>query len=347
MRWGPEVMARAQPAPTKVDLVDAPIFVTGGTGFLGRNLVRDLRAQGADVRGLAWTDDCQRALAADGARSVRGSLDHWASLIEGLRGSEFVVHAAGHMRVWGNLKDFRRVNVEGTRNVLEACRRAGVRRLVHVSAAAVVMGEAPAVGVDETAPRHYPGYSAYIRTKSEAEDLVLAANGRDLETVIVRPPGIWGAGDPYFLPKIASAVRDGKFRWIDQGEYPFSTCHVRNVCEGVRLALTRGRAGEVYFVADPATLTFRELLTGLLGAAGIQTPTASIPFRRAWRMAQACETIWTLGRLRSEPPLTRSLLKLTGQAFCVSDVKARADLGYRGQTSRDAGLLEMSRPAAT
>jgi nucleoside-diphosphate-sugar epimerase len=337
-------MSSAPYSPDKRELAGARVFVTGGTGFLGRNLVRDLRARGADVHGLAWTSDCERILESDGAKPVRGSFGQPASLIAGLRGSELVVHAAGYMRVWGDLAAFRTVNVEGTRNVLDACRHAGVRRVVHVSAAAVVMGDKPAVGVDEVAPRQYPNYSAYIRTKSEAEDVVLAANGDKLQTVIIRPPGIWGAGDPYFLPKISSAVVSGKFKWIDNGEYPFSTCHVSNVCEGIGLALTQGRPGEAYFVTDDTDVTFRELLTGLLGARGVKAPTGSVPFDRAWRMAQAFETIWKVFPLSSEPPLTRSLLKLTGQAFKVSDAKARAELGYRGRTSRRAGLLEMSGP---
>jgi len=325
------------------DLTGSRVFVTGGTGFLGRYLIRDLRARGAQVHGLAWTEECARLLTSDGAKPVRGSLTQSASLVSLLGESELVVHAAGHMRVWGDLATFRAINVEGTHNVMDACRLAGVRRVVHVSAAAVVMGDKTSVNVDETAPRQYPDYSAYIRTKSEAEDVVLAANGDKLETIIIRPPGIWGIGDPYFLPKIASAVASGRFKWIDNGDYPFSTCHVRNVCEGIGLALTQGRPGEAYFVTDNTEVTFRELLTELLGALGLRAPTASVPFGRAWLMASTVETLWKLFHLSAEPPLTRSLLKLTGQAFSVSDAKARAELGYCGKKSRRAGLLEMSR----
>lgn len=331
-------MLPSPPPHISEDLRGARVFVTGGTGFLGRTIVRDLTSHGAEVRALAWTDECEATLHLDGAKAFRGNLTAPASLAPAIRGCDLAIHAAGHMRVWGDLSTFRLVNVEGARAVVSACREAGVRRLVHVSAAAVVMGPQPVVDVNESAAKHYPTYSHYIRTKSEAEDVVLSKEGAGLEIVIVRPPGIWGAGDPYFLPKIADAVVRGAFKWIDQGDYPFSVCHVQNVSECILLALTRGSSRSIYFASDNDTPRFRDLLCGLLATLGLPQPQKSMPFRDAWALASILETSWKILRLRSEPPVTRSMLKLTGQAFSVKSDKARSELGYLGHVTRAQGL---------
>lgn len=329
-------------SPFSKDLRGARVFVTGGTGFLGRTIVRDLLAHGAEVRALAWTEQCEATLAEDGAQGFRGSFDAPATLARAIKGCDLAVHAAGHMRVWGDLSTFRTVNVEGARAVVSACREAGVKRLAHVSAAAVVMGPKPAVDVDEGVPKHYPNYSHYIRTKSEAEDVVLGAESAGLDIVIVRPPGIWGAGDPYFLPKIADAVASGAFKWIDRGDYPFSVCHVRNVSECILLALTRGASRAIYFASDADTPRFRNMLCELLGALGLAAPGKTMSFREAWALASVLEASWKVFALRSEPPITRSMLKLTGQAFSVKADKARSELGYVGHVTRPQGLAELA-----
>ena len=108
----------------------------------------------------------------------------------------------------------------GTANVIEACRAAGVRRLVHVGTEAALMAGEPLVNVDENAPLRPDSPALYSSTKAKAEQLVRAANGDGLETVVIRPRFVWGRGDTTLLPALIELVRSGRFRWIGGGRQP-------------------------------------------------------------------------------------------------------------------------------
>src|SRR5215213_9017454 len=110
----------------------ATAFVTGGSGFIGGKLIERLRGEGLEIRALARSDASAEAVAAAGAEPVRGDLDSVEALREGTRGCDYVFHAAAKVEDWGEPAEFERINVQGTRNVLEASAAAGVRRFVHV-----------------------------------------------------------------------------------------------------------------------------------------------------------------------------------------------------------------------
>ena len=115
-------------------------------------------------------------------------------------------HAAAKVEDWGDPEDFERLNVRGTQNVIDACREAGVRRLVHVGTEAALMAGQPLVNVDENAPLRPDSPALYSSSKAKAEQLVRAANGDGLETVVVRPRFVWGRGDTTLLPALIEMV---------------------------------------------------------------------------------------------------------------------------------------------
>src|SRR3954469_7651999 len=204
-------------------------FVTGGSGFIGRHLLLRLLADGHVVRALARSDESARVVEGLGATPVRGDLADVGGLVDEIRGSAVVVHAAADVTSW---RPDHEVNVTGTSRMLDAAREAGVRRFVHVSTEAVLVGGKPLRYVDESAPYPAKHVGEYARTKALAEQLVLAANGRQLRTVAVRPRLVWGPGDTTLLPEILEAARHGRWVWMDGGHYLTSTCHVANLCEG-------------------------------------------------------------------------------------------------------------------
>jgi len=245
------------------------VFVTGGSGFVGRRMISLLRERGATVRALARSPASATKVVALGAEAARGDLANGAVLAQSLAGCRTVLHVAGHLREWDSPAAFRASNVEATRVLLEAAQAAGVRTFVQVGASAVVMGEPePMLGVDERLPLQGPSWAPYIATKAEAERLVLAANGPALRTCVVRPPFIWGPGSP-MLDNIARAAKAGQFRLVDGGVQPMSTCHVDNVCHGTLLAAERGRGGQAYFLADDGDSTLRQVMTELLVTRGL------------------------------------------------------------------------------
>jgi nucleoside-diphosphate-sugar epimerase len=181
----------------------------------------------------------------------------------------------------------------------------------------------------------------YPRTKALAEQRVLAANAAGFCTVVVRPRFVWGKGDTTLLPQLVEAVKAGSFRWIAGGQYLTSTCHVRNLCEGMIRAAESGRGGEIYFLTDGEPVQVRTFVSALLQSQGVHAPERSIPHWLARLTAWAVEGVWRLFRLRRNPPVTRVAVKLIGEEVTVDDSKARQQIGYRNRISREDGLAEM------
>jgi nucleoside-diphosphate-sugar epimerase len=319
-------------------------FVTGGSGFLGRNLIAALKERGYEVRALARTPDAAEEVRRAGAEPVMGDLDDGAALRSGMEGCDVVFHGAAKLGDWGEYKDFHKVNVLGTERVLAAARAAKVPRLVHVSTEAVLVGEdVPLiVNADETWPRPRKPIGLYPKTKGLAEARVLAANSPELATVVVRPRLIWGQDGGTVLADIAKMVSEGKFMWIGGGRCLTSTCHVENVCEGMILAAEKGRGGEIYFLTDGPPVEVRSFLTTMLRARGVEPGNKSIPRWVAGALAWGSERAWRALKLKGSPPATRTAVRLIGDEVTVNDSKARRELGYTSHMSREAGLAEMS-----
>ncbi len=318
------------------------VFVTGGSGFLGGELIAGLCGRGVAVRALARSERAAAAIAGRGGTPVRGDLDDAAAMRAGMSGCEAVFHCAAETNDWAGAAAYR-TNVVGTEHALAAARAEGVRRLVHVSTESVLIGagEAPLINADETRPRAARPLGWYARTKAMAEERVLAANGAGLEAMIVRPRFIWGVGDTTILPRLVRAVRSGGFMWFGGGRYRTSTAHVANVCEGLLCAAERGRGGEIYFVTDGETVEFRAFLTTLLRTQGVEPGGRSIPTPLAYALAAGSELVWRGLRLRGEPLLTRFRVRVIGEEVTVNDGKARRELGYRGRMTREEGLAAM------
>src|SRR4051794_2626754 len=254
----------------------AHTFVTGGSGFIGGALIRRLVADGGTVAALARSEDAAAAVRARGADPIRGDLGDPAGLERGMAGADVVVHAAAHLGDWGDPAEFERVNVQGTRHVVEAARRAGVRRVVHVGTEAALLDGRPLVAADERTPLAFGSPVLYSATKARAEQVVLEAGHGGLETVVVRPRFVWGAGDTTLLPVMIGLVRSGRFAWIGGGRQRTSTSHVDNVVEGLVVAAARGPSGGVWFVTDGPTVVFRKFVTALLATQGVVPPDRSV-----------------------------------------------------------------------
>jgi nucleoside-diphosphate-sugar epimerase len=316
-------------------------FVTGGSGFVGGALIERLRREGWDVRALARSERAAERVRELGAEPVSGDLDDRESLRAGAEGCEVCFHAAAKVEDWGDPADFERLNVQGTRNVIDACREAGVRRLVHVGTEAALMAGHPLVDVDEGAPLRPDSPALYSSSKAKAEQLVRAANGDGLETVVVRPRFVWGRGDSTLLPQIVEMVRSGRFRWVGGGRHLTATTHIDNTVEGLWLGATKAPAGGVYFVTDGEPVVFRDFLTALVGTQGVEIPDKSVPPGVANAAARAAEAIWRGLRRRGNPPLTRFAVWVSSQECTIDISRAERELGYRPVTSREDGLAEL------
>jgi nucleoside-diphosphate-sugar epimerase len=314
-------------------------FVTGGSGFIGQALIRRLRERGQPVRALARSDDAAAKVSGVGAEAVRGDLDDPQALREGASGCQVAYHAAARLGDWGPWEEFERINVQGTRNALDACREAGVGRFVHVGTEAAVIAGEPLHDADETAPLRPDSKAYYCASKAMAEQVVRDAPRNGFETVVVRPRFVWGPGDTTLLPQISEMVRQGKFAWVGGGTQLTSVSYIDNVIEGLVLGAERGRSGEAYFVTDGPPVQFRDFLTKLLKTQGVEPPGRTIPLGLAKGAAAVCETLWRkLPFLDGPPPVNRTAIWLSALEVTIDISKAREELGYEPPVSTEEGL---------
>ena len=315
------------------------IFITGASGFIGGAIAKALSTT-HNVREMSRSERSDEHLRALGAIPVRSELG--AVTPEHLAGCEVVIHCAAFVKQWGTREQFWRTNVDGTAQLLQAARQAGVARFIHVGTEAAFFHGQHMREMDETYP--YPTSTPFLypETKAAAEKLVLAANAPGFETISLRPRFVWGPGDQTILPVVKKMVSAGMFMWIDQGQVRTSTTHIANFVHAVTLALSHWRGGQAYFITDDSTTTVREFLTALLKTQGLTPSNASIPDPLARALAAILENVWNLLRLKTEPPLTRFAAAMASSECTIRIDKARAELHYAPVITREQGLAELT-----
>ena len=316
-------------------------FVTGGSGFIGGVLIRRLVAGGCNVKALARSDRSAAAVAGIGAEPVRGDLDDIAAMTAGAEGCEVAFHLAAVVAQWGEPEEFRRGNVDGTRNTLDACVAAGVTRFVHCGTEAALMAGEPLVNVDETAPLRPDSSAPYPATKAKAEQAVRAASRDGFETVVLRPRFVWGVGDTTLLPEMLKMVEAGRFVWVGGGGQLTATTQVDNVVEGLVLAAEKGTPGEAYFVTDGEPVVFRDFVSELIRTQNVDPPTRSMPAWLGHALSGVAEPAWRFLPLPGSPPLSRFAFWILTQECTIDDSKARRELGYAPIVTREQGLDEL------
>jgi nucleoside-diphosphate-sugar epimerase len=260
--------------------------------------------------------------------------------------------------VWGPAEDFIRVNVEGTRALIAACRASGVSRLVNTSSPSVVYTGGDLSGVNESAPLCTRAPSPYPTSKAEAERLVSAANSPELATVSLRPHLVWGPGDKNLIPRVVAMARCGRLKIIGEGRNKVDLTHINNVVDAHLLAekaLTKsnllgyscpdaeGIGGRAYFITNGEPLILWEWIDGLLHGAGIPEIKKHVSLGTATIAGGALEILWRVLRLKGEPPMTRFVAKemATDHWFDIS--AARGDLGYAPRLTMAEGTDELIR----
>jgi nucleoside-diphosphate-sugar epimerase len=315
-------------------------LVTGGGGFVGRRVVAGLLERGWAVRSLGRSP--QPDLEALGVEVVRGDLVEAAAVTAAAEGCEAVFHVAANAGVWGDRESYFRPNVLGTRNVLAACRKQGVGRLVYTSTPSVVFDRRPIAGGNESLPYARRWLCHYARTKALAEREVLAADGDALATVALRPHLVWGPGDPHLLPRVVERAARGRLRIVGDGSNRVDVSHVENVADAHLAALDaldRGVAGgRAYFISQGEPVRLWPWLNGILGALGIEPVRRKVPLPAAYAAGAACEALWRLAGRPEDPPMTRFVALQLGEDHFFDIAAARRDLGYEPRISTDEGL---------
>lgn len=317
------------------------ILVTGGRGFLGGAIVRLLLQQGEQIRSLA-RHHCPQLQAA-GVEQFIGDLSDPALVERAVTGCQLVYHVAAKAGVWGDYQDFYEANVTGTRNVIDACRKQGVKRLVYTSSPSVVFDGNDMEGVDESVsyPQHF--HAAYPQTKAQAEQLVVAANGDQLATVALRPHLIWGPGDNHLVPRILERGRSGQLRRIGKRDNLIDAVYIDNAAlahlqAADKLTIGSPVAGRAYFIANNEPIPLWDLVNQILAAGNLPPVTKSISPMLAYAAGAFLEMIYKSFGLAGEPRMTRFVARELATAHWFDLSAARRDFGYQPQISIKEGM---------
>ncbi|HLX63223.1 MAG TPA: NAD-dependent epimerase/dehydratase family protein [Planctomycetota bacterium] len=316
-------------------------LVTGGGGFLGRAIVELLVSRGDRVRVLArnrYPD-----VEALGAECVQGDIRSEPDCVGACMGMDAVFHAAALPGIWGDRKLFHAINVQGTRHIIDACKRRGVPKLIFTSSPSVVFDMKDECGINEDTPYPQRFYNIYSQTKAHAESIVLENSGRDgLQACALRPHLIWGPRDNHLLPRLIERALKKKLRIVGRGENKVDLTYVENAAAAHLLAsdaMTPKRvAGQAYFISDGQPVELWPWINEFLKRVSVEPAKKRAPVALAYAAGFCFENLFWLIRRRKEPPMTRFLSKALSCSHYYDISKARRDFGYRPIVSNDEGL---------
>jgi dihydroflavonol-4-reductase len=312
-------------------------FVTGATGFLGSHVARVLAERGAQLRLLVRpTSDLRNldGLDADGLNADRviGDLRDAASISKALSGCDVVFHVAADYRLWVlNPDEMYRSNVEGTRGLLEAARKQGVRRIVYTSSVATIgfhRGSGNGTVADEVSPVGLADMIGhYKRSKFMAEQVAVDAAKSGLDVVIVNPSTPIGERDIKPTPTGRIVVDFLKRKFPAYVETGLNLVDATECARGHVQALEKGRSGDRYILGGE-NLTLKQILDKLAAITGLKSPTVKLPY--VFALATGVVDEMVTGRLLGrEPRATIDAVRMGRKAMFVSSAKAEKELGWR------------------
>jgi nucleoside-diphosphate-sugar epimerase len=325
-------------------------LVTGAGGFVGGAIAAALRERGDQVR--AFSRHEHAGLAARGIEAMRGDVADAAAVAAAVEGMDVVFHAAAKVSAAGAWAEFSAANVDGTRNVIAACRTHGVGALVFTSTPSVACGHEDLEGVDESIgyASHFDAH--YARSKAIAEREVLAADGPELWTVALRPHVVWGPGDTSLMPRVLARARAGHLRRLDGPPKRVDPLFVDDAVRAHVLAGDALRAagdvatrirGRAYFLGSGTPVEIWTFVDRLLAAAGLPPVRRRIGRRTALAAGLVLERAhaW-LGR-SGEPRLSRWIVRELSTSRWFDIGAAERDLGWRPQVGLDEGMDRLAR----
>ena len=316
------------------------VLVTGASGVLGSSVVRALIDGGDEVTTLQ-----RRPSGIESARDVLGSVTEGDAVARAMAGQAAVIHLAAKVSMAGDARDFERVNIDGTRSVLDAARSAGVTRFVHISSPSVAHSGTSLIGAPAEAADPASARGEYARTKGEGELLALAASSDEFPVLVLRPHLIWGPGDTQLTERIIERSRQGRMPILGSGAALVDTLYVSNAVDAIVAALdavTRVH-GEALVVTNGQPRPIAEFVERLALAGGARQPRLRLPVGLALAAGTTVDTVWNLREHDDEPPLTRFLAEQMSTAHWFDQRRTREVLRWEPAVSFAAGMEAVAR----
>ena len=319
--------------------VSQKVLVTGGGGFLGGAIVELLVERGDRVR--SFSRSYYPELASVGVEQFQGDISDKTSVANACSGVDLVFHVAAKAGVWGDYSEYFKTNVTGTKNVIAACIKHRVSRLVYTSSPSVIFNGTDMEGVDESVPYSNKFYAHYPKTKAIAEQYVIKAARDDLMTIVLRPHLIWGPRDSHLVPRIIARAK--RLVRVGDGKNLVDTIYIDNAADAHILAADRLEenhklSGNVYFISQGEPVPLWDMVNDILKVAGFAPVKRSISRRTAWVIGAMLEACYKLFKLSGEPQMTRFVAEELATAHWFDINAAKKDLGYVPRVSTEEGI---------
>jgi len=320
-------------------------LVTGAGGFLGRYIVEQLVARGDRVRTLSRGKYAE--LDRLGVETMQGDIQDAGAVERACEEVEVVFHVAAVAGIWGPWRHYHGINTLGTSNVLAACRKQGVGRLVYTSSPSVTFAGRDQCGVDESVPYPTRWLCHYPHTKALAEQEVLATNGAGgLATCSLRPHLIWGPRDQHLIPRLIERARRGQLRQVGDGTNRIDAVYVENAAMAHLQAADALRpdspvAGRAYFITNGEPVNCWQWINEILALAGLPPVKRRISRQTAYAAGAVLEGLWTVLGRSDEPRMTRFLAAQLATSHYFDISAARRDFGYKPRVSMAEGMRRL------
>ena len=320
------------------------VLVTGGGGFVGLHIVKQLCA--ADVECIVLGRNIYPEAQALGATSVQCDIRDAVAVERVITGIDTVFHVAALAGIWGAWEDYHQINIIGTENVIAACRKNGVQNLVYTSTPSVVFNGDDIVLGDESLPYGEKVLCNYQKSKIIAEKNILESNNDTLKTCAIRPHLVWGPGDPHLIPRLLERGRKGQLKKVGNCDNLVDISYVENVALAHILAAknlesTGTAAGKTYFVSQGEPVNLWDWVDELFVAYKVPAIKKRVPFPVAYAAGALLEAIHKLFAPSKEPKMTRFLAEQLAKSHCFSIENAIQDLGYHVKISTEEGMERM------
>jgi sterol-4alpha-carboxylate 3-dehydrogenase (decarboxylating) len=315
------------------------ILVTGGNGFLGSSLVRELKSSSQFPEANLKVFDLHDHTDHTSVEYFQGDIRDSGRVDEAVKGCDIVIHSAAVVD-WGTRspEEVMAINYNGTKRVLSACKKYGVKVMVFTSTLDAVYTGEPLVDVDESTPYPEKPHNAYCKSKSMAEQLVMDANNGSLKTAVIRPADVWGEGDPYHIGSLIDMAKSGFYVRLGNGKSRCQHVYVGNVANAhLQLARTlldgnTQAEGSVYFITDPGSHNFFTFFDRIVVDSGyrIWPKNLWIPYGIAHLMASVSEGVAYLWRpiKHYHPKFSRFAVDYTCTDFTFTSEKAQREFAY-------------------
>jgi nucleoside-diphosphate-sugar epimerase len=317
-------------------------LITGATGFVGGHLAEACVARGHPVSALARSGSDTAFLERLRVSVQRGDVTDGEAVRRAAADADVVVHCAAKVGDWGPVEDYRAVNVDGLRGLLEACRGRSLQRFVHISTLGVYAARHH-YGTDESEPVPQHHIDSYTQTKAEAERLALQYH-RDYQVpvVILRPGFVYGPRDRTVLPRLIESMRTRMLRYLDGGRRALNTIYVGNLVDAVFLAVEKPQAvGNIYNLTDGEFVSKKQFIDKIAQSLDLPPPkSAPVPLWLARILAWGLETRARRKGSAKAPRLTQARLKFLGLNLDFSIERAKRDLGYQPRVPFDKAMDE-------